>query len=383
MSDENTNTGPVVDGERTIASVTAEKSSRGSGDTQKFIVLGSILIGVAVFAYFGWPRDESQPEQPAQTEDTRIRTTTQFQPADIQEPAPPPAPETPAPEPAEQAPVGPIERVRQQQPEPAPQPAELTEAEQLLIASRRAPVLAFSGGNTGTAPSAPSGQATSGRGFMDTTPGETEGGDGSLASALRTTALEGSRASVLAEPHLTITQGTAIPCNLDTAMDSSLGGMVRCTVTDDIFGTTGTVVLLERGTKIVGEYRGGLRRGETRLFVIWTRAETPKGVIVTLDSPATDALGRTGFDGVIDTQFWTRFSGTILLSVIDDALAIAATQNNTDLENTSAGARELASTELESTINVPIILRKPQGEEVAVMVARDLDFSSVYRLTTL
>lgn len=388
MSDENTNAGPVVDGERTIASVTAEKTGRGSGDTQKLIVLGSIVIGVAVFAYFGWPREETPANQPVQTEDTRIRTTTQFQPADITEPTPS-VQETPAQAPAaDPAPVGPIERIRREQPEPAPAPAELTEAEQLLIASRRAPVLAFSGGNVGTgAPNATSPiSQPQGQGLFDTTPGAGgaagDGDDGGLASALRRTPLEGSKASVIAEPHLTITQGTAIPCNLDTAMDSSLGGMVRCTVTDDIFGTTGTVVLLERGTKIVGEYRGGLRRGETRLFVIWTRAETPKGVIVTLDSPATDSLGRTGFDGVIDTQFWTRFSGTIMLSIIDDALAIAANQSDTDLENTSAGARDLASTELESTINVPVILRKPQGEEVAVMVSRDLDFSSVYRLTT-
>ena len=83
MSDENTNAGPVVDGERTIASVTAEKTGRGSGDTQKLIVLGSIIIGVAVFAYFGWPREEAPTNQPVQTEDTRIRTTTQFQPASL------------------------------------------------------------------------------------------------------------------------------------------------------------------------------------------------------------------------------------------------------------------------------------------------------------
>lgn len=42
--------------------------------------------------------------------------------------------------------------------------------------------------------------------------------------------------------------------------------------------------------------------------------------------------------------------------------------------------RSLAQTELENTIDVPVILRKNQGEEVSVMVARDLDFSGVYRL---
>ena len=165
-------------------------------------------------------------------------------------------------------------------------------------------------------------------------------------------------------------------------MESSQPGMVRCTVTDDIYATTGTVVLMEKGTRIVGQYRGGLQRGTQRLFVIWTRAETPNGVIVTLDSAGTDGLGRAGFAGDIDTQFWTRFGGTMLLSVIDDALAalVVSSSNADTIENTTNGASNLAQTELQSTINVPIVLRKNQGEEVAVMVARDLDFSAVYRL---
>ena len=375
MSEQNTNADAVVDGERTIASVTAEKGAGRKVDTQKMVVLASLAMGVAVFLYLGWP--QSEPEQvERRTDDAPIRTTTQFQPADINDPTTPAQP-NPASEPVQVRPVGPIERVRQQEQEAAP--AELTEAEQILLASRRAPVVAYGGRNAATA--APQGNsANAGTGLVDRTAGEQGEDLGALANALKTTPLEGSRASVIPSPHLTITQGTAIPCNLDTAMDSTLGGMVRCTITDDIFGTTGTVVLLERGSKIVGEYRGGVRRGQKRLFVIWTRAETPAGVIVALDSPATDSLGRTGFDGVVDTQFWTRFSGTIMLSIIDDALAIAADRSTGELDNTSDAAAELAAIELESTINVPVILRKPQGEEVAVMVARDLDFSSVYRL---
>lgn len=375
MSDQNTNSDAALEGERTIASVTAEKGAGRNADPQKRIILASLAMGVAVFLYLGWPRGE--PEQVEQrTDDAPVRTTTQFQPADINDPAPP-AEVTLATEPAQVQPVGPIERVRQQGQDAAS--ADPTEAELLLLASRRAPVVAFGGGRAATP--APQGNSQiAGTGLVDRTQGQPGEDPGALANALKTTPLEGTRASVIPAPHLTITQGTTIPCNLDTAMDSTLGGMVRCTVTDDIFGTTGTVVLLERGSKIVGEYQGGVQRGQQRLFVIWTRAETPSGVIVALDSPGTDALGRTCFDGVVDTQFWTRFSGTILLSIIDDALAIAANQSDGDLDNTSAGARELAAIELESTINVPVILRKPQGEQVAVMVARDLDFSSVYWL---
>ncbi|WP_227272021.1 type IV secretion system protein VirB10 [Roseobacter weihaiensis] len=377
MSDQNTNADPVVDGERTIASVTSENSGKKGLDTQKLFVLVGLAVGMVLLVFTLWPGSEPEEPVPDNVRDTRIRPTTEFQPAEILEPEPAPAPaqveETPAP----QEPVGPIQRIREQEPAANQEP---TEAEQLLEASRRAPVVAFGGGGNPQAPPVPGATGT-GAGFIDQTEGVVEDLGNSLAGNLTRTPLEGSRASVIPAPHLTITQGTSIPCNLNTAMDSTLGGMVTCTVTDDIYGTTGRVVLLERGTRVVGEYRGGVQRGQNRLFVIWTRAETPESAIISLDSPGTDALGRTGFDGQIDTQFWTRFSSTILLSIIDDALAIAAqSSDDDDLENTRGAAGDLANTALESTIDIPVILRKPQGEEVSIMVARDLDFSDVYRL---
>ena len=59
---------------------------------------------------------------------------------------------------------------------------------------------------------------------------------------------------------------------------------------------------------------------------LWTGAKTPTGVIVTLASPGTDALGRAGFDGAIDTHFWERFGSAILLSVVDDGMRLLTTE---------------------------------------------------------
>jgi len=367
--------GQTLDGERGITSIAEGNGKTGGADFGKKLGLAAGIAFLGVLAWLQWPSAEEQLVEEVAESTRRIRSGGQFQPADISEPKPETlAPATPE---VDAGPMGPIERIRLEQEQ---LPLEPTEAELLFESSKRAPLMAYEG----------SAQTGPGTGAAETTDrglfGSTDGGQGTsgLAGDLQTTKLEGARATVLANPHLTITQGTIIPCALDTAMDSSQPGMVRCTVTDDIYATTGAVVLLEKGTRVVGQYRGGLQRGTRRLFVIWTRAETPNGVIVTLDSAGTDGLGRAGFNGDINTQFWTRFGGTMLLSVIDDALAaaVASSSNADTLENTTNGASSLAQTELQSTINVPIVLRKNQGEEVAVMVARDLDFSSVYRLKT-
>ncbi|WP_282063605.1 type IV secretion system protein VirB10 [Roseobacter litoralis] len=367
--------GQTLEGERGITSITEATGKTGSKDIGKKLGLAAGIAFLGVLAWLQWPSAEEQPVEEVTESTRRIRSGDAFQPAEIADPQV--APEEEVTVKPEEQPVGPIERVRIEQEQ---LPTEPTEAELLFESSKRAPLMAYEG--TQPTNSASEGAPATEGGFF----GSPESGQGtsSLAGDLQATKLEGVRATVLANPHLTITQGTIIPCALETAMDSSQPGMVRCTVTDNIYATTGTVVLLEKGTRVVGQYRGGLQRGARRLFVIWTRAETPNGVIVTLDSAGTDGLGRAGFEGDIDTQFWTRFGGTMLLSVIDDALAaaVASSSNADTLENTTNGASSLAQTELQSTINVPIVLRKNEGEEVAIMVARDLDFSSVYRLKT-
>ncbi len=259
-----------------------------------------------------------------------------------------------------------------------------------------APIMAFSGGGDVVPPvpaQAGGGPEGGGDGAVASPAADTPDST-PLAARLKPTLLDGERASVIANPDMVITEGTIIPCTLQTAINTELPGLVTCVVPIDIRGTTGNVVLLDAGTKIVGQIQSGLLQGQNRVFVDWTRAETPEHVIVTLDSPGADELGRGGLPGAVDNHFWQRFGGALMLTLVQGALdaATVTAAGNGDNNSTSGQAalgfvyaaqsngQTIANTALQNSINIPPTLTKNQAETVALFVAHDLDFSDVYKL---
>jgi type IV secretion system protein VirB10 len=199
-----------------------------------------------------------------------------------------------------------------------------------------------------------------------------------LENLRRGSAITRARATSLGDRSYMILAGAQIPCVLQTAMDSSLPGYSTCIIPHDVYSDNGRVVLLERGTKVLGEYRGGMQRGQRRLFVLWTRAVTPQGIAIDLASPAADSLGRAGFSGDLDNRFFERFGGALLLSLVDDGIYAATQGNGRDFQNTIRVPSDAAGIALQNSINLPPVLRKNQGEDVTIMVAQDFDFSDVY-----
>jgi type IV secretion system protein VirB10 len=198
----------------------------------------------------------------------------------------------------------------------------------------------------------------------------------------------GTRAYMLTDPTMTVTQGTKIPCNVVEALDTTLPGLVTCIQTEDVRGADGKVVLLERGTKWVGEQANGVAQGQRRVGIVWSRGETPNHVLVDVDSGGADWLGRPGIEGDVDSHFWDRFGAAILLSVVSDvgpylaALRQDGGSNNTTIAfpNITGGAQQVMSDVLKTTLNVQPTLTAPQASQVMIHVARDLDFRDVYVL---
>jgi len=216
-------------------------------------------------------------------------------------------------------------------------------------------------------------------------PGAAGSEHGQLASYLNPSLATATRAQVLATRRFIIPKGNFLDCTLETAINSELPGMATCVTAFDIFGADGKVVLLERGSKLVGETRGQVAQGMSRLFILWSEARTPTGVVVQLDSPGTDELGRAGVTGNVNNHFWARFGAALLVTVIDGALTGVAqrqeTSGSTVILNPQGGQRVIDDI-LRNTINIPPTITVNQGARIQVIVARDVDFRPVYDLRT-
>ena len=206
--------------------------------------------------------------------------------------------------------------------------------------------------------------------------------DGRLGSLLRARPSVVVAAQVMPTQRFLLPKGAFIDCTLETAIDSTLPGMTTCITAIDTFSADGKVVLLERGTKLVGETRGGVQQGAARVFVLWTEARSPAGIVVPLASPGTDELGRSGFSGAVNRHFLDRFGAAMLISVINGAVqsAVQSSRGNGTLVYSPTSTQDVLTEVLKSTVNIAPTVVKQHGDRIQILVARDLDFRSVYEL---
>jgi type IV secretion system protein VirB10 len=378
-----------VSGERTISSVTKRQSLQAKINNILGIAIIVLLGGGFLFWYYSNVVSKQQQIQEAK----RKQHEQQMQgDALLPKIGTVPFPSTPSPssqKPSEPVNVGDIFGPPPVFPDtttttntgnnaapPPKTPEQLAEERRL-----NSPVFAKSGTNT-TATAIP--QNT---GLATGSDAQT-GGNTALGDALKPTKTVAARAQKLPTMTYLIPKGAKGDCTLETAIDSQLPGLVTCVLAFDIYGANGKVVMLERGTTLTGETRSQVQQGQNRLFVLWAEARTPTGVTAQLDSPATDALGRTGVTGEVDTHFWDRFGAAILISVVNGATQAGAsyasgagTNGGTSINYNPQGANSVMTEVLRNTINIPPTIKVAQGERVQILFARDVDFRPVYALS--
>ncbi|WP_265285798.1 type IV secretion system protein VirB10 [Verminephrobacter aporrectodeae] len=270
--------------------------------------------------------------------------------------------------------------------------AQLSEKEQ--VQARLAAIgMSPSGAQIGMNP--PNGAQGSPAGMSGQQPallGSRQGSTDGLAGRLQPTVLQARSAGKLPNLDYLLKRGTIIPCALKTGIDTTLPGFVICNVLNNVYSANGKVLLVERGATVFGEQQSQLKQGQERTFVVWTRIDNPNGVFADIDSPATDQMGYSGISGYVDTHFWARFGGAIMLSLIQDfsqaysqrtangsnTASTATAASSQQYANTNRATQDMAAEALRNSINIPPTLVVLPATIVSVLVARDVSFENVF-----
>jgi type IV secretion system protein VirB10 len=216
-------------------------------------------------------------------------------------------------------------------------------------------------------------------------------------SSKKDTAIDEADMPVIAErikidPNFLILEGTYIPCSLTTKFVSDVTGRITCTIAEDVYSANGSVKLIEKGTKAVGSYQGGtLQHGKARMFIIWTKLITPDFKRIKLiDTQVVGQLGEAGIEGWVDSHFFERFGGALMLSVVKDIVKSASegrqekkggnTVNINNMDNSKDSFVLIIEKLLENSINIAPTMYKNQGDIIGILVGRDIDFSKIYKL---
>jgi len=225
----------------------------------------------------------------------------------------------------------------------------------------------------------PDGVAPASQVFPVPQPGKTLSDNEQFSSRVGKEDVDVAQATRLTNLDSLVTQGTIIGAVMETALNSDLPGFARAIIQRDVLSFDGSTVLIPAGSRVIGQYKSGVAKGASRIFIVWTRILRPDGASIAIGSPAIDDLGRGGVAGKVNSHFLKRFGGSILLTVLTGGIQAATTalsRGSTVVVSSANEASQLAQ-QAASDLDIPPTIVTRAGAPVRIFVARDLDFSTV------
>lgn len=199
-------------------------------------------------------------------------------------------------------------------------------------------------------------------------------------------------AGLLPDRNLFLAMGTPIPCATESPIRTDVPGILRCKTAKPVKGASGLVDLLDPGTWAIIEIGVPMARGSSRAFGVVKRLQTPQGCVVNIASPIADQIGTAGLDGDIDTHFWERFQGYMMVAFLDMVSQTAALAASNALSKSTGGGNSLSFNQFGSIggnlgresfgtdQNIPPTLSTPQSRNIVVMSMQDIDMRGCFSL---
>jgi type IV secretion system protein VirB10 len=176
-----------------------------------------------------------------------------------------------------------------------------------------------------------------------------------------------------------LSAGSVIAAGLMTGLDSDLPGIVTAQVTQGVYdSSTGRVLLIPQGSRLIGRYDSSISFGQSRALVAWDRIVLPDGSSITLQNEtASDTAGYAGLSDRVDQHTGRLAEGAALATLLGAGAEIGFGDNEADLvrairesgqENVGrAGDRIVAR-----QVDVQPTIRVRPGWPLRVIVRRDI-----------
>lgn len=193
-----------------------------------------------------------------------------------------------------------------------------------------------------------------------------------------------SKAYVMPNRKYLVAHNTYTRCALYTEVITDQPGLIDCRLTEPLYSADGSIVIAEAGDKLTGEQKVEVKAGQTRVFTTWKELETTAGVRVQINSLGAGPMGASGTEAWINNHYKERFGGAVLLSFFQDTTASVSNalsrNSNSGLtfNNSESNVQSMAEKALDNSINIPPTAYVLPGTVMTVIVARDIDFSSVF-----
>ncbi len=210
------------------------------------------------------------------------------------------------------------------------------------------------------------------------------------------------KTTYIADRTHTIAQGKLLTAVLETAINTEIPGFVRAVVSRDVYGESGSEILIPKGSRLFGSYSSQVTRGQGRVEIGWTRLIRSDGVDLAITFNASDQFGRSGIPGEVDNKFGSVITNSLLTSILavgGVALAQKLMTNNNETTTTTNPQQGTTTTTgsaanqaiydvsktitdtvgqiIGNTLDLKPVIRVPQGTKITVIVNSDIKVPSL------
>ncbi|MDB2414541.1 hypothetical protein N9W34_02090 [Rickettsiales bacterium] len=223
-----------------------------------------------------------------------------------------------------------------------------------------------------------------GKGEPDDEGGESGDDSRLVGGKKRTSGANSVEATNVGNLDFLILEGKIIEAVLETAINTDLKGSLRAIISRDVYSESGANVLISRGSRLIGTYDAGVKKGQTRVEISWTRVIRPDGVDIEISSPATDQLGRTGAAGYVDNKYFEIFSNSLLISAVSIGSTIIFDKIKPSSDTTTTSTTSATGTTNSTTGNpTDLAVTSSVGDlsEISRKVSQDLADSTQPTIT--